>query len=102
MFEHNEIMVDLETWGRQPDGAIATIGATCFNLKDGVISEFYEIVDITNAVKHGCTIHPETMKWWLKQSKSARHELVADGIKLKAALEAFIVWYRQNKGTRIW
>ncbi len=102
MSEHNEIMVDLETWGRQPDGAIATIGATCFNLKDGITSEFYEIVDIADAVKRGGAMHPETMRWWLKQAKSARYELVANGIKLKAALEAFIVWYRQNKGTRIW
>ncbi len=102
MFKENQVMIDLETWGRQPDGAIASIGAVCFNLKDGITDTFYEIVDITDAIKCGCVIHPETMKWWLKQSKSARHELVSDGIGLKAALEAFIVWYSQHRATRIW
>ena len=44
-------MIDLETWGRQPDGAIASIGAVCFNLKNGIIDRFYKTIDITDAHK---------------------------------------------------
>lgn len=102
MIESNQIMIDLETWGRQPDGAIASIGAVCFNLNDGILDSFYKTIDVMDAVKSGGTIHPETMKWWLQQGDKARHELSRSNHTIKYVLTQFIGWYKSHNATRIW
>lgn len=95
-------MIDLETWGRQPNGAIASIGAVCFNLEDGIIDKFYKIIDVTDAIESGGTFHPETMKWWFAQSEEARKEMMSGKELLKPSLIKFTDWYNKHNATRIW
>jgi hypothetical protein len=70
----NHIMVDIETWGLSADSVICSIGAVCFNIKDGLKDEFYvENLSIKEQMAlFNRTVHPDTIKWWIKQDKEAQ------------------------------
>jgi hypothetical protein len=100
-----DVMLDLETMGRSPDGAIATIGAVRFDLVAGIIEEvpFYRVVDLSSSARVGMDLDPETVKWWLAQSEEARCALLGDpdtAVHLRSALGDFVDWY--PKGARVW
>jgi exodeoxyribonuclease VIII len=69
------VMIDLETLGRRPGCAIASIGALDFDPAGGddlIAGEFYRAIDWQNS---GLALEPETVAWWLGQPAEARIEL---------------------------
>jgi hypothetical protein len=69
------VMIDLETLGRRPGCAIASIGAMDFDPAGGddfVAGEFYRAIDWEHS---GLALEPETVAWWLGQPAEARIEL---------------------------
>jgi exodeoxyribonuclease VIII len=81
------VMIDLETLGRRPGCAIASIGAMDFDPLNVRFSapSFYCVIDWPAC---GLEIERETFAWWLAQSKDACAELMntADAIPLIHAL----------------
>lgn len=67
----DHIMIDIETLGTTPGSVITSIGFVRFNLEGIIIADEVGI-DITSSLNHGCTVDGETIKWWMKQSDSAR------------------------------
>ena len=84
------VMIDLETLGTGPDAAIIAIGAVLFEPSTGKIkSEFYYAVDWDQ----GRTIDPETVKWWMLQSKEARDGVARNsGWPLHHVLKCLRLW----------
>jgi exodeoxyribonuclease VIII len=71
------VMIDLETLGRRPGCAIASIGAMDFDPAGGddfIAGEFYRAIDWQNS---GLALEPDTVSWWLGQPAEARIELCA-------------------------
>lgn len=68
--------LDLETLGLRDGAIIGSVGAVLFSLEVGVIDTFYRRCDVFDAIDH-TPLHMEgdTLKWWMKQSCSARDEL---------------------------
>lgn len=96
-----DVMIDLETMGLSPRGAIVAIGALSFDLTTGKRgSTFYQVVDLASSAV-GMEIDPDTVIWWLAQSEAARFELI-DGEKstLFEALDRFKVWFPER--ARVW
>jgi exodeoxyribonuclease VIII len=96
------IMIDLETMGTRPNAPIVAIGAVAFvpdrQHKDGSVEagglydKFYEVLDLTWAVRDGAIMDPETVIWWLGQSDEARQAITRRGIEPRVALTRFSTW----------
>lgn len=73
-----EIMLDLETMATTPNAAIVSIGAVIFSphedSEDILGSEFYRKIDLRSSSESGGEIDPETVTWWLNQSKDAQSQ----------------------------
>lgn len=62
-------MIDLETLSTQSDAAVVAIGAAVFNVDEKVIDVGH--YPILRGAWHG-HIDPQTIEWWLNQSKEAQ------------------------------
>lgn len=91
------IMLDLEAMGTGPDAAIVAIGACAFDLT-GVLSTFYQAVDLQSSLDNGGTCNGATIMWWLQQAPEARLALTRDPVHIDEALAKFTDWYRAWTG----
>ena len=98
-----EVMLDLETMGNAPAGAIVSIGAVAFDDKK-VHSSFYSRVNLEYSVKKGMTIDPSTVLWWLQQDKLIQEDLqnTSGQVNLNQALASFSAFCKQVKVSGIW
>lgn len=100
------VMVDLETMGKNADAPIVSIGAVAFdpNGGGGIIDGFYVTVDLSSSVKcGGGVIDPETVMWWLGQSKAAQNALTNGGeLSIREALFEFTKWFSEVRGVELW
>lgn len=75
----NNLMIDLETMGKNKDAPIVSIGAVFFTPETGDIGqEFYTVVSLESAMGQGATPDGDTILWWLKQSTEARAAICID------------------------
>lgn len=75
----NNLMIDLETMGKNKDAPIVSIGAVFFTPETGDIGqEFYAAVSLDSAMEQGATPDGDTILWWLKQSPEARAAICID------------------------
>lgn len=96
----NRVMLDLETMGNGADAAIIAIGAVRFNVTDGVLDEFYVIVDLESSVAAGLKLDVSTVLWWMEQNDIARGQITQPGTPLKVALSRFASWV--GEGAEVW
>lgn len=86
-------MVDLETFGKQPNGAIASIGAVSFDIEGtGFNKEFYHNISLKDSIANGFEIDPDTLYWWFKQDAEAGKKLSSNLYGVRPVLEAFRGW----------
>lgn len=77
--KHKHLMLDIETMGE----AIMSVGAVPFSIHPermevAPISEsFHGKVSLKESVLAGMTIDPDTVEWWLSQSKEAQTALLS-------------------------
>lgn len=76
---NSDCMIDLETLDITPTASVLTIGAVRFDpfgddVKDPTCDKLYLRVDLDSCDKLGCTINPDTVDWWSRQSKEAQAE----------------------------
>lgn len=94
-------MLDLETLATSRDAAIIAIGAVQFNPVAGkIVDTFYRNVTAKSNHEAGRKIDPNTVEWWLQQSKEAQDALFAEPrVPLEHALHDFQNWI-QIDGTK--
>ncbi len=67
------VMIDLETMGLAPRGAIVSIGALEFDLNTGKTGEELHVpVSLQDCLEHGLEETPSTVAWWKRQAPEAR------------------------------
>ncbi|EIE1754323.1 3'-5' exoribonuclease [Escherichia coli] len=92
----DHLMIDLETMGKNPDAPIISIGAIFFDPQTGDMGpEFSKTIDLETA---GGVIDPDTIKWWLKQSREAQSAIMTDEIPLDDALLQLREFIDENSG----
>ena len=74
-----DVMIDMETLDVLPTATVLTIGAVKFDPFGDDINEpncdkFYVKVDVDSCDRLGCTVSPDTVEWWAKQSQEAQEE----------------------------
>ena len=68
-----DLMIDIETMGKEHDAAILSISACYFDRKTSEIGEkFDQQINLENSLKGGRTICASTLLWWLEQDDKAR------------------------------
>jgi hypothetical protein len=72
----DHFMVDLESLGLRPNVVVVSIGVVRFNA-EGIVSEFYERIDMQEQVELGRSVDPGSVQWWAAQSEQARAELAS-------------------------
>lgn len=99
-------MVDIETAGLPPTGALLSIGAVFFDLRSGAIGPRYEAtIHLGSAVADGGTIDASTFLWWLGQSEKARNSVRFGGRHLHTVLDEFAEWIAKTcrpEDVRVW
>lgn len=87
------VMLDLETLGTSADAVILSVGAVVFDSDLSDVSEedgFYAVLSMGQQLRKGRTVDPNTFRWWMRQSKDARHSIADDKVKrwgVKQALD---------------
>ena len=96
------IMLDLETMGTNPDALILAIGAVEFDIEIG--TSFYVKIDIESAVKCGGVIDASTVLWWMKQNDAARRYITStsEDVNVLTALSMFTEWFNSVDGKYVW
>lgn len=92
-----DLMIDTETMGLPPDGALCSIGAVFFDLTNCTLGPtFNRVVNLGSAVAAGGTMNPGTVMWWMGQSDAARQSIRFSGEHIKTVLEDFAAFIEQN------
>lgn len=92
-----DCMIDTETMGLPPDGALLSIGAVFFNLKTQTLGPtFNRTINLGTAVRDGGTLTPSTICWWLGQSQAARDTVRFGGGDIRLVLQEFSDWIKET------
>jgi len=87
---HNQVMIDIETMGKNTSAPIISIAAVIFSIIDGKLligSSFHEYVSLKSSMMCGGIPDAETILWWMRQSDEARSQFEREkGILLPEAL----------------
>lgn len=101
-----DLMIDTETMGLPPDGALLSIGACFFDMKTRTIGPtFYRAINLATAVRDGGTLKPSTIMWWMGQSQQARDAVrfTTEDIRTTLVdLAAFIAEHSSHKDVITW
>lgn len=105
---YDDIMLDLETLGKEPGATVLSIGAAAFNFQ-GLGPVFHIIISRADCEAAGLVEDPDTVAWWGEQSFEAQDTLrQADeaGLPLTAALLLFNEFVLDNTHSldrvRVW
>lgn len=88
-----DLSVDIESMGSTPGSAVVSIGAVFFDVNTGEMSDtFYRAINLASCIKHGLTMDPGTVMWWLGQGDEARNAIRFNTTKLPDTLAEFKEW----------
>lgn len=100
-----QVMLDLETMGKNKTAAIISIGAVGFT-DEGLVehAEFHQEVNLQSCIDAGLKVDGSTVMWWLQQSQEAREVFkYNDQAKpLHKVLVAFSEWCNAWDVEEIW
>lgn len=106
MSQFFDLMVDTETMGGAPDGALVQIGAVFFDIRSRTLGpEFLENINLADAVRHGGKIDPSTVMWWMGQPDKARESIRFGGGEIAVVLQRFANWIKETcrlEDVRVW
>lgn len=89
----NDLMIDFETLGTDPDTCVISVGACFFDETTGQIGPtFYMAFDIDEQLKKGRSITGSTLKWWMGQSGAAKKVFNEQAQPAKDVLTLFSKW----------
>lgn len=93
----NDLMIDLETMGLPPTGAIIGLGACFFDVqKEEIGPTFYRAVNLATAMKAGMTVDASTVMWWMGQSQEARDAVRFSAYDLATVLDEFTAFIEEH------
>jgi exodeoxyribonuclease VIII len=94
------LMIDIETMGTAPNGAIIAVGARLFT-KDTIGKGFEVYVNPELAKQYG-RVDEETMMWWSKQQQEVHQQVFSGRIHPADAALKFSQFVKEHKPDTIW
>lgn len=104
---NTDLMIDLETLDVLPTATILTIGAVKFDpfgdeLSEEGMEKFYVKVDVDSCDRYSCTVSPDTLDWWSRQSQEAQNEAFSPDGRIDI-VDAMNQLYKFSWGSkRVW
>lgn len=106
---YTDLMIDIETTGREPGCAIIQIAAVPFNMNTGEISThtFCMSINLDHQLKSGkgFTYCKNTYKWWMKENPQLFKQLAQSNNKYNQVGAEFQKWFNKlenSKNIRVW
>lgn len=97
----NDLMIDLETAGLPPTGALMSIGACFFDMKTCTIGPtFSRTINLATAVRDGGTMDPGTIIWWLGQNETARRNVMFSTYDIRQVLTEFAAFIAEHSSVK--
>lgn len=97
MTQFFDLMVDIETCGLPPDGALLSIGAVFFDLHTQTLGPtFNQTINLTSSVARGGVMDPGTVLWWLRQGDEAPKSVAYGGMPIDDVLTNFSAWIKET------
>lgn len=97
------VMIDLETLGTASNSVWLSLAAVQFDLASGKTgAEFYQNVQINDAIRHGLSVNGHTIKWWLEQNHLTLLKMFNDPKPMVEVLENFRAWWKTTGVTTPW
>ena len=97
MAEFYDLMIDTETAGLPPSGALMSIGAVFFDLHTQALGpEFNATIHLASSVKAGGQMDAGTVLWWLRQGDAARKAVAYGGQPIDKVLTDFTAFIEQH------
>lgn len=93
--KYTDLMVDLETLATLPTASLLSIGAVFFNIEEGLMDEFYIVVNTDSCEAAGLTKSASTLQWWERQSDAARTVLNEARSENSASLQDALGQFRE-------
>jgi len=101
-----DLMLDTETAGLPPNGALMSIGAIWFDLATETTGPtFQQTIHLGSSCEDGGNIDPGTFLFWLGQSDAARNAVRFGGRHIHTVLQEFsdfILETCRHEDVRIW
>src|SRR6266481_5841850 len=102
-----DVMIDLETLATVPNAIVVSIGACFFDIQSGTIGPtFYMAPSVAEQIESGRKLDPDTLKWWLNQSDSAKKVFNEKSKSVANVLTTFSQWYKsvpvETKKINVW
>ena len=89
----SDIMIDLETMGKNKNAPITQIGAVAFDREHGtILRRLHLFVALQSSVDHGAKMDVSTVLWWMEQSEEARAGFKMPALPLPNALLELSRW----------
>ena len=106
MSQFFDAMLDTETCGMPPTGALVSIGARFFSLDNMTLGPSFEAtIHLASAVAHGGTMDAGTVLFWLRQPDQARKAIAYGGRPIDTVLQEFSDWIAEtcrHEDVRMW
>lgn len=100
----NIIMFDIETVGTAADSVVLSIGAAGYD-QTGSDFNFHQVIEMESQLAVGRKVNPDTLKWWMGQSKEAQQIFTTENTDTKEALISLnqgINKYMDTKKLEVW
>lgn len=93
-------MIDIETMGGAPDGAVIAIGARLFTETE--ILQGFEVFIDTEAAKRFGRVDQRTMNWWSKQDPDVYKQVFSGRVQPADAAFKFTTFVQQHQPDTVW
>jgi len=99
-----DVMVDMETWGKRPGCMMRSLGAVFFDPETGALGdEFYCNISDASCKKLKMHKDPDTVEWWGKPDMALANKQLAEGQEpIDEVLKKFNAFWRAGKGIHFW
>lgn len=92
MNKTTNVLIDIETFSKEKNAVIVSIGAVKFNEQE-ILDKFYVNIDPVSCKSHGLVVSADTVAWWKEQDPKVLAALKVDQKDLITALDMFSEWF---------
>jgi hypothetical protein len=93
----NDLMIDLETLGTDPETPVISLGAVFFDIEKKTMgATFYMALDVDEQIKRGRKPTGSTLRWWMGQADAAKRVFNEKAKPSLEVLQTFSLWMKAN------
>lgn len=97
-----DLMIDLETLGTDPNCPVISIGAVFFDIATKKLgATFHMALDVNEQIRRGRKPTGDTIRWWMGQTDAAKRVFHEKARLAPEVLQTLSTWYTTEGLTRV-